>query len=303
MTTFKWTILIATALASALLFGMGCSEDANGINDTDVVADAADVEDTTGFGEMRLVPSGSFWMGCNYGVTYNCNPQEIPYHEVTLDGFYVDRTEVTIEDFQVCVDAGVCSHHLDDQTCFYLILENGDLAQSGIWPAFRGANQPMVCVDWEQANQYCEWAGKHLPTEAEWEKAARGTDGRMYPWGNDGPDCDDAVVYVGDGSECAPEVTADVCTKSPNGDSPYGLCDMAGNVREWVADWYDASYYNTSPTTNPKGPDTGLYRTIRGSSFYPQNTLTNSGRLGAETSKAFVDLGFRCVRSAETSEP
>jgi len=301
MVKIKWTMMIATALTSALILTMGCGDDTHGVNDTDDVVDAADAEDATGLDGMMFVPSGSFWMGCNDAAANNCNPQERPYHLVTLDSFYVDRTEVTIKDFQVCVDAGVCSHHLDDQTCFYIILENGDLAQSGIWPAFRGTNQPMVCVDWEQAKQYCEWAGKRLPTEAQWEKAARGTDGRVYPWGNDNPDCNNAVTYVDDGSECAPEVTADVCNKSPAGDSPYGLCDMAGNVMEWVADWYDSNYYDTSPTTNPKGPDTGLYRTIRGSSFYPGNDLTNSGRLGAEASKAFVDRGFRCVWSAESS--
>ena len=119
MTTFKWTILTATT--SVLLFTTGCSEDTNGISDTDVVGDSVDAEDTTEFDGMILVPSGSFWMGCNDAVTSDCSPMEKPYHEVNLDGFYVDRTEVTIKAFQACVDAHVCSHHLNDQTCRYLV--------------------------------------------------------------------------------------------------------------------------------------------------------------------------------------
>jgi formylglycine-generating enzyme required for sulfatase activity len=257
-------------------------------------------DNLTEISSMVLVSAGSYWMGCNEAVDDHCGINEKPYHEVSLDAYYIDKTEVTMKEFLACVDVGVCSHHLDDQTCYYIIFENGDLAQGGIWNAYRGDNQPMVCVDWAQAKQFCEWAGKRLPTEAEWEKAARGTDGRKYPWGNQEPDCDRAVMYVGDGSECAPQVTADVCSKSPVGDSPYGLCDMAGNVREWVADWFAAEYFSASPTENPKGPNTGTYRVSRGGGFDLGNDVRVSGRLGAKPSEAIIYRGFRCVRSVET---
>ena len=224
-------------------------------------------------GEMKLVASGSFWMGCNEAVDTLCESNESPYHEVTLSGYYMDRTEVTQGEYKKCVDAGEC----DTPSCD--------------WDPTGTPNRPVVCVTWSQAGEYCVWAGKRLPTEAEWEKAARGTDGRKYPWGNETATCDYAVMYG------CPGDAMDVCSKSPSGDSPYGLCDMAGNVWEWVSDWYDSGYYANSPASNPTGPVSGSGRVLRGGSFYHYYfNLRASSRAGINPSGVYDYLGFRCVR-------
>ena len=220
-----------------------------------------------------VIPEGSFMMGCNEAVDDDCLSDEYPYHEVFLDGYYIDRTEVTQEAFKDCVDTGVCN--MPDCN----------------WDPSGTPDHPVVCIDWYDAKTYCEWAGKRLPTEAEWEKAARGTDGRKYPWGNESPTCD---LVVGD--NCTEDVQS-VCSRSPVGDSPYGLCDMTGNVWEWVADWYDSDYYETSPTDNPQGPISGYSWVERGGSFDASGgvgMLRTSGR-GYGTYAA-LGVGFRCVR-------
>jgi len=223
---------------------------------------------------MKLVASGSFWMGCNEAVDTLCESNESPYHEVTLSGYYMDRTEVTQGEYKKCVDAGEC----DTPSCD--------------WDPTGTPNRPVVCVTWSQAGEYCVWAGKRLPTEAEWEKAARGTDGRKYPWGNETATCDYAVMYG------CPGDAMDVCSKSPSGDSPYGLCDMAGNVWEWVSDWYDSGYYANSPASNPTGPVSGSDRVVRGGSFVNLGGvfLRASDRFAVYPSAGHDYLGFRCVR-------
>ena len=220
---------------------------------------------------MCLIPAGSFWMGCNESVDTQCGSDEKPYHEVMLSGYYIDRTEVTQSEFKKCVDAGECG-----------------TPDCG-WDPTGDPDKPVVCVDWNDATAYCTWAGKRLPTEAEWEKAARGTDGRKYPWGNETATCDYAVMSV------CPGDAMDVCSKSPAGDSPYGLCDMAGNVWEWVSDWYDSGYYTYSPALNPTGPVSGSYRVIRGGSFdFNSGSLRASNRYDGSPSVGYGVLGFRC---------
>ena len=231
-------------------------------------------------GEMKLVAAGSFWMGCNTTVDSECQSDESPYHQVTLSGYYMDKTEVTQAEYKKCVDAGEC----DTPSCD--------------WDPTGTPNRPVVCVTWSQAGEYCVWAGKRLPTEAEWEKAARGTDGRKYPWGNETATCDYAVMYDGSNG-CGTGSTWDVCGKSPAGDSPYGLCDMAGNVWEWVSDWWDSGYYANSPASNPTGPVSGSNRVIRGGSFHSNyDYLRASIRLIYYPSGAYYALGFRCARDA-----
>ena len=195
--------------------------------------------------QMVYVPAGEFLMG---SLPDTGNSSERPQHVVYLDSYWIDRTEVTNAQYRLCVNAGICS-------------------APGCWKEkdFSDDDQPVVCVDWVQAHTYCQWAGVRLPTEAEWEKAARGLDGRTYPWGEQPPSCLYAVMNEG-GKGCGAEKPWPVGSKL-KGASPYGALDMAGNVWEWVADWYAADYYQDSPVRNPAGPSSGLDKVLRGGSW------------------------------------
>ncbi len=240
--------------------------------------------------DMVQIPAGDFWMGCDSSTWSDCDPSEMPYQTITMPGFYIDRAEVTVYDYQRCVAAGECkSTQTESPAC-------------NLWQTGKG-DHPVNCVTWSQANQYCEYAGKRLPTEAEWEKAARWSDGRIFPWGNETATCRNAVMYsqlLG----CGAGGTLPVCQKSPYGDSFHGLCDMAGNVSEWVSDWFDYDYYDDTPGVDPQGPATGDYKIRRGGSFVSgADDLTTFGRrvqVPDETYEDYVfDLGFRCAISQE----
>jgi serine/threonine-protein kinase len=229
--------------------------------------------------EMVFVPAGPFQMGSTDADrdAYDC---EKPTHAVTLDAFWIDKTEVTNAQYRQCVEAGAC----EEPSCW----DNGDL---------NAADQPVVCVTWDDAQAYAAWAGGRLPTEAEWEKAARGTDGRLYPWGENAPDCKDAN-YKG----CVARTVA--VGSYPKGASPYGALDMAGNAWEWVADWYDNTYYSNAPSDNPQGPDGGERRVVRGGSFdMSEARLRTAFRIGNLPAYSNWDIGFRVVVPADSSTP
>ncbi len=235
------------------------------------------------YGEMVHVPAGEFRMGCNKKVDKQCSKDEKPYHKVHLDAFYIDKYEVTVEQYAACVRAGKCKKPNAGGTCN--------------WGKSDRGNHPINCVDWYQAKSYCEWTGRRLPTEAEWEKAARGTDGRKYPWGNQKATCDYAVMNENNQSGCGRGSTWPVGGK-PRGASPYGAMDMAGNVWEWCADWYDEKYYRNSPNRNPKGPSSGKARVLRGGSWNGSpNGLRSSPRGRRDPDFRHDNLGFRCART------
>jgi formylglycine-generating enzyme required for sulfatase activity len=236
---------------------------------------------------MRLVPAGEFTMGSENG-----DDTERPVHTVYLDAYYIDKYEVTNALYQACVSAGVCDppHYTGSKT------------RSSYYGHYYGNSQyadyPVINVDWNQANTYCEWRGARLPTEAEWEKAARGADGRTYPWGNNAPTCSLAnfAPNLASRKPCVGDTRA--VGSYPAGASPYGIYDLAGNVWEWVADWYDENYYAVSPSRNPLGPSSGLYRVFRGGSWdNVENLLRASTRLMAVPNFWYLDIGFRCARS------
>lgn len=240
--------------------------------------------DGTKGGAMLYVPAGEFMMGCNVAVDKECQYDEKPYHKVDLDAFYIDKYEVTVDQYKACVNAKACT---DKQVttfdnCNYNKSDRGD--------------HPMNCVDWNQSKAYCEYAGKRLPTEAEWEKAARGDDGRKAPWGNETASCERAVVYE-HGSRCGKNSTWPVGSK-PSGASPYGAMDMAGNAWEWVSDWYSINYYrNNTNNNNPKGPAIGKSRVFRGGSwFYDPDTNRPSSRSHSAPGVRYDLLGFRCAK-------
>ncbi len=224
---------------------------------------------------MLYIPAGEFVMGDDDG-----NQDERPAHTVYLDAFWIDQTEVTNAMYVKCMDTGMCED-----------------PEGGIRPAAETIPNYPANGTWDMANSYCEWAGVRLPTEAEWEKAARGgLEGKEYPWGDEIPSCQtDAFNGAYSWRFCTGSWVMEVKSFSPNG---YGLYDMAGNAVEWVADWYDSYYYKNSPSTNPKGPSSGDYRVLRGGSWhYYGFSLRSAYRDRDVPDNSNLDSGFRCSRS------
>ena len=220
---------------------------------------------------MVYVPAGDFEMGSEDG-----DSDEKPVHTVYLDAYWIDQTEVTNEMYEKCVQAGACEEPGSNESC----------SRSSYYGNTAYDNYPVIYVDWYAANDYCEWAGRRLPTEAEWEKAARGTDGRTYPWG-EGIDNSLANYSGFDTTEAG---------SYPKGASPYGALDMAGNVWEWVD---DAGYYSASSENNPQGPTLGETRVLRGGSWtHIVNNTRSANRLRDNPSLTWLSYGFRCVLSA-----
>ncbi len=282
------------------MFFAGKSQSAPGTGMPKVVND--------GHGDYLLVPAGSFKMGDNFGDGL---PRERPVHTVDLDAFYIGKFEVTNTEWKAFRD----DPGYDD---------------SSLWPGNRvmpktqipywtqannhgggtpgTENYPVLGVNWDGAVAYCNWISKktgkkyRLPTEAEWEKSARGTDQRRYPWGNNidhsyanyvGAQKFDTGMIVGtyDGKTHDGLVTHD-------GSSPYGAADMAGNVMEWCSDWYSQNYYSVSPVKNPKGPATGAYKVLKGGTFFeePFDLRTYARSAAWPSLQSHRMIGFRPVR-------
>ncbi len=238
------------------------------------------------------IPEGTFQMG---GVDSKTSSDELPVHSVTMHSFWMDKVEVTNAMYALCVKAGTCQlpYALKSDT------------RTNYFSDPQYADYPVVYVSWGEAENYCKWAGRRLPTEAEWERAARGNDYRTYPWGDERPDSSRANVnfFVGDTTRVG---------SFPSGASFFGVLDMAGNVAEWVHDFYDPKYYSTAVNLNPPGP-TGrtnyFNRVVRGGTFQdadvnvrvskrssvlgpnPDAPLDSPAYIGEYSPK----IGFRCA--------
>ena len=242
-----------------------------------------------------LVPEGHFQMGCDDdNPSESCEKDERPLHTVYLDPYVIDRYEVTNAQYAEFLNA-VGNQTEAGETWFNADDSGARIHSADIWRVESGyEDHPVVLMTWYGARAYCRWRGKRLPTEAEWEKAARGdSDTLMYPWGNGEPDCSRANYDNCEGSPTTP------IGSYPSGASPYGVLDMAGNVWEWTNDWYASDYYEMSPDTNPVGPDHGDYKVIRGGGWYGNWTsIRVADRIGdMRPVRSWFSIGFRCARS------
>ncbi|MBI4639679.1 MAG: formylglycine-generating enzyme family protein [Candidatus Tectomicrobia bacterium] len=236
---------------------------------------------------MVLIPAGEFLRGSDdadikqilqlvEGAKTSDYKDEQPKQKISLDAFYIDKYEVSNAQYQQFLNAT-------------------QAPKPSYWDRsnFNKPDYPVVGVNWEEAKAYCEWAKKRLPTEAEWEKAARGTDGRLWPWGNNF-----TPLYANThGKEDGYYYTAPV-ESFPLGKSPYGVYNMGGNVDEWVADWYDGNYYKSAPKENPHGPPSGTQKVVRGGSWLndPDGSRIANRTVSEPASRDSV-LGFRCAKS------
>ena len=236
------------------------------------------------------VPAGEFTMGSNDGYD-----DERPPHRVRLDEFWMGKYLVTVAQFAAFVRA--TGYKTTDEKAGYD--RNWQHPRGPQSDVTRKANHPVTRVSWPAALAFCKWASDvtgvrvRLPTEAEWEKAARGTDGRIYPWGNSSPDSSllNFNRNVGDTTKVG---------GYPDGASPYGVLDMAGNVSEWVADWYKGSYYANSPSENPVGPSSGSGHVLRGGSWSSDEDVVRAAARGwgdPSDSFSYDNVGFRCACS------
>jgi formylglycine-generating enzyme required for sulfatase activity len=238
---------------------------------------AAEAEITGKDGAMMvLVPAGEFVMGSDDSQ----DDAEKPAHRVFLDAFYIDKHEVTVGRYARLLEATGAKPPMKWDTI--------DQAEHRA--------RPVVFVDWEDAAMYCRWAGKRLPTEAEWEKAARGTDGRIYPWGNDPP----TPRHTKFGARWKGYDDLLPVGSLEDGKSPYGNYDMAGNAWEWVSDWYDQHYYKTSPSQNPKGPKTSWTKVLRGGRGLSPEDVRSWVRSNRPVLAATEQISFGGIRCART---
>lgn len=231
--------------------------------------------------EMILIPEGEYLMG---SPDESGKDDEHPQKKVYLDAFYMYKYEVTNGQFNKFVKKTGHKPRFGWENYFKPGLER----------------HPVVFVTWEDAQIYCKWAKAQLPTEAQWEKAARGTDGRKYPWGNSwsGKRCNWWKEPLATGMAGSYAIRGTVPVGSfPLGISPYGLCDMAGNAMEWCNDWYDDKYYSVSSSNNPKGPTTGRERVLRGGSWYNdvKACMRCANRWRWYPERGNKDIGFRCI--------
>jgi eukaryotic-like serine/threonine-protein kinase len=280
--TSSWMTLIII-LSLCLIASLGASVASLGISSTSnreytaisstPSVQAVDLTDV----QVVYIPAGEFPMGCHpdHNDGYPCPPAELPLHVVYLDAYYIDATPVTNNQYVQCIAAGVCEASSNRAAPYYY------------------GEYPVTWVNWHKAQTYCTWVGKRLPTEAEWEKAARGTTAQAYPWGDRSPDCAlaNANLCVGSTTEVG---------SYPIGASPYGALDMAGNVWEWVSDWYSDLYYSESPYANPLGPNAGLSKVIRGGSWAASSThIRTSHRIHHIPSHEVTPVSFRCAFSPQ----
>jgi formylglycine-generating enzyme required for sulfatase activity len=272
-------ICLSLILVMAILFGGNHTAHSSGTVPTDIVGkDGA---------PMVLVPVGPFPMGVPPGDR-DGGRDEYPRHEVSLDGFYIDKFEVTNSQYWEFVK--VMRHRIPQhpQNPNRTLWKNGSISESL-------GERPVINVDWFDADAYCRWAGKRLPTEAEWEKAARGTDDRRFPWGNMEP----THKHLNYNQQWQGEKTLMPVGSYEAGKSPYGVYDMAGNVWEWVADWYDPLYYEKSPDKNPPGPETGTHKVLRSSGWSVETPLVRIfTRVKSDPLNRNDSTGFRCAVGA-----
>jgi formylglycine-generating enzyme required for sulfatase activity len=233
---------------------------------------------------MVPVPQGSFTMGSDLGQA-----DERPVHAVYLDSFYIDKYEVTNRQYRQCVEA-------NGRGCV--------APKNAFYKDTSGAfeDYPVGSLKWGQAEAYCEWRGGQLPSEAQWEKAARGASERIYPWGDELPTCDTALY-----GDCVKDADGKASLRPvgsyPKDSSPYDVRDMAGSMIEWVWDWYGEIYYTTYadvPEPNPLGPPNGINRVIRGGGWSPNGVedlvrLRSANREKYDPTEGYVNIGFRCV--------
>jgi len=221
------------------------------------------------------IQAGTFTMGNVIEEDAEFYPSEKPPHQVYLDAYFIGRFEVTNQQYNQCVKAGVCRPPAYQEYAYE-----------------EYADYPVTYVSWDDAYTFCEWTGGRLPTEAEWEKAARGSEEPLlYPWGSDLPECH-LVNY----SNCV--ANTEPVGSHPEGASPYGVLDMAGNASEWVADWYAENYYQDSPTENPTGPTGGTVRVVRGGAWFDTDwLLRTTTRISNNPATRDSYNGIRCVKT------